>query len=181
MKGQKKNQKKTKKSLKAPLNFHCQYDGFNVYDKYSDAIQCEICQMMCFLILRLGAPTGILRGGSTVFKRFGPLNLLTFLGGGGPHPVISRMSLSVFYPSEPNAYAGYERLSLAFLCRSLLPGLERLVSDFRKLSMASSCRILPAFDLQSSRLSLAFLCRSHPHQLPTAVMKTLSGFFTPST
>ena len=36
-----------------------------------------------------------------VFKRFGPLNLLTFfLGGGGGHP----MSLSVFYPSEPNAY-----------------------------------------------------------------------------
>ena len=57
-----------------------------------------------FLILRLGAPTGILRGGSPVFKRFGPLNLLTF-SGGGPHPVISRMSLSVFlYPSEPNAY-----------------------------------------------------------------------------
>ena len=51
-------------------------------------------------------------------------------------------------------------------------------SDFRKLSMASSCRILPAFDLQSSTMR-GFLCRSHPPQLPTAVMKALSGFFTP--
>ena len=39
--------------------------------------------LLFFLILRLGAPTGILRGGSPVFKRFGPLNLLTFSGGGG--------------------------------------------------------------------------------------------------
>ena len=79
-----------------------------------------------------------------VFKRFGPLNLLTF-SEGGPHPVISRMSLSDFILRNPTLTAGYERLSLAFLCRSL-PGMERL----RKLSMASSCHILPAFDLQPS-------------------------------
>ena len=54
----------------------------------------DFSETSSFLILRLGAPTGILRGGSPVFKRFGPLNLLTF-SGGRPHPV-SRMSLSVF-------------------------------------------------------------------------------------
>ena len=85
----------------------------------------------CFLILRLGAPTGILRGG---------LNLLTF-SGGGPHAVISRMSLSVFLSF------GTQRLAPA-MRGSLWPSYAGHCcldwSDFRKLSMASSCRILPA-------------------------------------
>ena len=45
----------------------------------------------------------------------------------GPHPVSSRMSLSVFSLSNSTVIAGYERLSLAFLCRSL-PGPDRLTS-----------------------------------------------------
>ena len=134
----------------------------------------------CFLILRLGAPTGILRGGSPVFKRFGPLNLLTFSGGraaSGDQPDVTvGFSLSFGTQRLPPAMRGSLWPSYAGHCC-----LDW--SDFRKLSMAS-CRILPAFDLQSSdyaRLYLAFLCRSHPPQLPIAVMKALSGFFTTCT
>ena len=78
------------------------------------------------------------------------------------------MSLSVYILRNPTLTVGYERLSLAFLCRSLLPGLERL----RKLSMASSCRILPALHLQSSTTRGSFwpfyVDRIHP-RMPTEV------------
>ena len=86
---------------------------------------------------------------SSVFKRFGPLNLLTF-SWGGPHPVISRISLSVFLLSF-----GTQRLPPA-MRGSLWPSYAGHCcldwSDFRKLSMASSCRILPALHLQSSTM-----------------------------
>ena len=65
-----------------------------------------------------------------IFKRFDLMTLLTFSGAG------RIMWLSGcpcrFWPSRPNAILGYARLSLAFLCRSLLPGLKWL----RKLSLA---------------------------------------------
>ena len=133
-----------------------------------------------FLILRLGAPTGILRGGSPVFKRFGPLNLLMFSREAGRIRWSAGCPCRFFILRNPTLTAGYERLSLAFLCRSLLPGLERLPKALNGFFMShTTCFWLAIFDY--ARLSLAFLCRSHPPQLPTAVMKALSGFFTPCT
>ena len=80
-----------------------------------------------FLILRLGAPTWILRGGSPVFKRFGPLNLLTFLGG-GLHPAYHRMSLSVYLSFGTQRLPPAMRGSLwPSYADPLLPGLERLL------------------------------------------------------
>ena len=85
-----------------------------------------------------------------------------------------------FILQNPTLTAGYERLSFAFLCRSLLPGLERLPKALNGFFMSPiTCFWLAIFDY--ARLSLAFLCRSHPPQLPTAVMEALSGFFTPCT
>ena len=105
--------------------------------------------MPSFLILRLGAPTGILRGGSPVFKRFGPLTLLTFSGGraaSGDQPDVPvGFSLSFGTQRLPPAMRGSLWPSYAGHCC-----LDW--NDFRKLSMASSCRILPAFDLQSSTM-----------------------------
>ena len=92
---------------------------------------------------------------------------------GGAHSVISQMSLSVFIIRDTTLTAGYERLSLAILCRSLLHGLERL----RRLSMASSCRILSALHLQSSTMRGSlwpfYVDRIHPSCLH---LKALSGF-----
>ena len=119
--------------------------------KFSQAIRahCKPLYLSCFLILRLGAPTGILRGGSTVFKRFGPLNLLTFSGGraaSGDQPDVPvGFSLSFGTQRLPPAMRGSLWPSYAGHCC-----LDW--SDFRKLSMASSCRILPAFGLQSSTM-----------------------------
>ena len=132
-----------------------------------------------FLILRLGAPTGILRGGSPVFKRFGPLNLLTF-SGGGPHPVNSRLSLSVCYPSEPNVYRRLWEALFGLLMPVTAAWTGATSESSQWLLHVAYYLLWPAiFDY--ARLSLAFLCRSHPPQLPTAVMKALSGFFTPCT
>ena len=55
----------------------------------------------CFLILRLGAPAGILREVSLFLKRFGPIILLKFSGtasGGQPDVPV--------FPSGPNAILG---------------------------------------------------------------------------
>ena len=115
-----------------------------------------------------------------MFRPFESPDVFEVRGGAGAHPVVSRMSLSDFILRNPTLTAGYERLSLAFLCRSLLPGLERLPKALNDFFVSHTTCFAPAiFDY--ARLSLAFLCRSHPPQLPTAVMKALSGFFTPCT
>ena len=115
------------------------------------------------LILRLGAPTGILSGGSPVFKLFGPLNLQTFSGGRAASG------------DQPDVHVGF---SLSFGTQRLPPAMRGSLwpsyaghccldwSDFRKFSMASSCRILPAFDLQSSTMQGSlwpfYVDRIHP-------------------
>ena len=80
-----------------------------------------------------------------VFKRFGPLNLLTFLGGRAASSGQLDVPVGFFYTSEPNTY---RRLSeaLAFLCRSLLPGLERLPKALNGFFISHAT----CFDLQSS-------------------------------
>ena len=88
--------------------------------------------------------------------------------------------VSVFILRNPTLTAGYERLSLAFLRRSMLPGLERLPKALNGFFMSHTTCFAPA-NFDYARLSLAFLCRSHPPQLPAVVMKALSGFFTPHT
>ena len=74
------------------------------------------------------------------------LHFLQFLGG-GLHPVNSRMSFR-FLPSGPNVTFSYERLSLTFLCRSLMPRLER----FWKLSLTYLCRLLHSLEAGNLRL-----------------------------
>ena len=114
-------------------------------------------------------------------QTFRPFESPDVFGGGGRIRWSAGCPCRFFFIlRSPTLTAGYERLSLAFLCRSLLPGLERLPKALNGFFMShTTCFWLAIFDY--ARFSLAFLCRSHPPQLPTAVMKALSGFFTQCT
>ena len=71
----------------------------------------------------------------------------------------------MFLPSEPNAIQGYARLSLAFLSRSLVPGLEHSLPDCESshwLRYVAYCTAWKPATFHYARFSLAFLRRSRP-------------------
>ena len=127
-----------------------------------------------FWILRLGVPTGILRGVSLLFKRFGPMILLTF-SGGGTHPVISRMSLSIFIFRAQR----YLRLWVA-----LVGFMPIITGATLTLSLASLSAYWTAWKTATSNMRCSLwpsLVDSRPPQVPIAAMKALVGFFMPCT
>ena len=122
-----------------------------------------------FLILRLGAPTGIHGGVFPVFKRFILMILLMF-------SVISRISLSVFtFRTQSYLRLGEAIVSLfmPIITAWTEMTLKTLIGFFMSLTAPRGSR-----ETLTMRGSLAFLCRSRPPQLPTAAMKALGGFFT---
>ena len=93
-----------------------------------------------FLILRLGAP----QRRFPRLQTFRPFESPDVFGGRAASGCLCRF----FILRNPTLTAGYERLSLAFLCRSLLPGLERLPKALNGFFMSHTT----CFDLQSSTM-----------------------------